>query len=276
MAKKPPNIIKLEDDKDYINVLVYGESGVGKTVFAGSDNVLFIAPEDDGTLSAKRFGSTAEKWTVKKWDDLQDAYDWIYDNPDHGYKWIVIDSITEMQKLLQRKILDDEVEKKPGRDIDLMEIQDHQKWQNMMLRFVKAFNALPVNMLYTGLVQTLSKPDGTEFYTVDLTGQKGKIAQTVASYMTSYGYMEVKRVKGEDGKAKEVRRITWKNTGEITGKDRTRVLAPFTQEKTLAEISEMIEAGPVAPKPARKATSRRKAATPVAENEESNTENEDA
>jgi hypothetical protein len=51
--------------------------------------------------------------------------------------------------------------------------------------------------------------------------------------MTSFGYMSVKRKKVEgDEAAKPVfvdeRRITWRDTGLVKGKDRTGALAPFT------------------------------------------------
>jgi len=61
----PANIIDIQEEDEYVNILIYGDSGIGKTVFCGSDEgVLFVAPEDNGTLSAKRFGSTAKKWKV--------------------------------------------------------------------------------------------------------------------------------------------------------------------------------------------------------------------
>ena len=68
-------IVSRDEDEEKVNLLVYGQPGVGKTVFAGSaDRVLFIAPEDDGTISAKRSGSKADKYPIKKWEALNTAY----------------------------------------------------------------------------------------------------------------------------------------------------------------------------------------------------------
>lgn len=258
MAKMPSSIISLEDDDDFINLLVYGPSGVGKTVLGGSANVLFIAPEDDGTLSAKRQGSKAKKWTIKKWEDVEKAYNWLYDNPDHGFDWIVIDSVTEFQQIMLRGILDGVVAENAKRDQDIPAIQDHQKWQNMFKRFVKAFNALPVNVLWTALVRNESDEDGEDFLTPDIQGKGYQMSQAIASYMTSYGFMKIRRVKDkETGKVKIVRRITWQDTGVIRGKDRTNVLAPFTEDKTLAEIGKMIENAVPEPEPAPAKTTRK-------------------
>lgn len=252
---RKPQIISLEEDDDFVNLLVYGRSGVGKTVFAGSANkVLFLAPEDDGTMSAKRLGSKANKIKIKSWKDLQRAYEWLYDEPDHGFEWVCIDSITEMQNMLLRTILDEVVKKNPERDLDIPAIADHQKWQNMFKRFVKAFNALPVNILWTALVRAEEDEEGDPFLTPSIQGKGYAMSQDIASYMTSYGCMQIKRVRNpdfddeedvskENPKYKKVRRITWEDTGPIQGKDRTTVLAPYTQDMNLQQIHELIQSG---------------------------------
>lgn len=248
-------IVSIQDDEDYVNLMVYGKSGVGKTVLAGSARrVLFLAPEDDGTISAKRRGSTADKWRIGDWDDLGEALEYIVENIDEiqdKYDWIAIDSITHMQDLLLRKILDDAVDANPDRDPDIPAIQDHQKWQNMFKRFVLAINALPMNIIWTGLVMNAEDQNGDEFVTVDIKGKGYQMAQTICSYMTSYGYMEAKKVvvkkdgetvRDEEGnpKTRTARIITWEDQGTIQGKDRTGVLAPRTINKNLQKISDMI------------------------------------
>jgi hypothetical protein len=241
-----PSIISLEDEEDFVNLLVYGKSGVGKTVWAGSaEGVLFIAPEDDGTISAKRRGSKAKKWKVKSWDDLMEALEWLEDNEDHGFEVICIDSITHMQQILLRHILQIVVEEKPDRDLDIPAIQDHQKWQNMFKRFVLRFNALPVNVVWTALVRNETDEEGQDFLTPDIQGKGYQMSQTICSYMTSYGCLQAKRVKNKTAKEGEpeyriVRGITWEDTGVVQGKDRTGVLAPKTTGKSLQQVLDMI------------------------------------
>lgn len=249
-------IVSLEEDDDYVNLLVYGKSGVGKTVFAGSaDRVLFIAPEDDGTMSAKRQGSKAKKIKVKSWDDFVSAYEGILEDIEEiqkSFDWIVVDSITHMQRLLMRGILEEAVEENESRDPDIPQMQDWQKYQNMFMRFVQQFNELPINILWTGLVMTGEDEEGEPFFLPDIQGKGGQMSQTVCSFMTSYGYLEAKKVvrkkngevvRDEDGKPvkRTVRTITWEDTGVIQGKDRTNVLAPRTVNKTLQDITNMIK-----------------------------------
>lgn len=241
-----PKIISLEEETEKVNLLIYGKSGAGKTVWVGSaDNVLFIAPEDDGTISAKRRGSKAMKWPVKSWDDLEEALEYLEDNPDHGFNVIAVDSITQMQQMLLRKILDDVVSGNKDRDMDIPAIQDHQKWQNMFKRIVLRFNALPVNIVWTALVRNETDEEGEDFLTPDIQGKGYQLSQTICSYMTSYGCLQTKRVKIKDPKPgqpeyKIVRVITWEDTGVIQGKDRTGVLAPVTRNKSFQEVLETI------------------------------------
>lgn len=250
-----PEVISLDEDEDTFNLMVYGAAGSGKTVFAGSDdNVLFLAPEDDGTISAKRQGSTAKKWTVNSFSDLVEALDRIEDNIDEAkkdIKWIAIDSITRMQKETMRAILEAAVEENPERDPDIPQMQDWQKYQNMFLRIVQGFNDLPINVIWTALVRSEEDEEGDDFLVPDIQGKGYQMAMTVASYMTSYGCIKaeekiVKRngevVRDENGEPKKrvVRTITWTDTGSIRGKDRTDVLAPKTVDLTLKQIHQLI------------------------------------
>lgn len=153
---KAPAIIRLEDFTESINMCIYGDSGAGKTVFAGSaPNALFLAIEA-GTVSAKRQGSTADLWPISSWQDLVEAYDWLHANPDE-YRWVIIDTVTQMQRLCMRGILDVAVSENKSRDPDIPALQDWNKYYNMFQRFIMGFNDLPVNVLY--LAQPMKKDD---------------------------------------------------------------------------------------------------------------------
>lgn len=283
MAKKRTSqIISLSDDNDYPNLMVYGNSGVGKTVFCGSDDkVLFIAPEDKGTLSAKRRGSTAQKWPIHKWDDLSDAYNYLYDMVEETgelpFKWLAIDSLTELQEMGMRTILKEVIEGNPSRDPDIPALQDYLKNQRMVRRMIQGFNELPVMCIYTANVLQYTNAEGNEALLPNIKGgakQGHTYAKEICGMMTSFGYLKVRRVKDTDaseeaGKTvkREERQIIWKETvtasdGTITAKDRTEVLAPYTVDKSLADIRRMIEKGNTGQQVTPRKTAARKTAIP--------------
>lgn len=261
-----PKIIDIEELDESINMLVYGPSGVGKTVFGGSaDKVLFLAVEQ-GTVSAKRQGSKAKVWPIEKWSDLEEAYLWLNENPDHGFQWVVLDSVTQMQQMALRAILDEAVAENGSRDPDIPAIHDHQKWQNMFKRFILAFCDLPVNVLFTALVRNEEDEEGEPFLTPDIQGKGYQISQYVCGMMSCYGYMKIVRaaqkVKNKDGevvtKTIQKRRIIWQDNKTVRGKDRYNVLAPFTEDKTLQEITDLIKGAPAeVERPARTAPRKR-------------------
>lgn len=253
--KFPSEVIDLQDEDEYVNLLIYGDSGVGKTVLAGSDDdVLFIAPEDNGTLSAKRFGSTARKWKIHGWDDIVAAYNWLYSLEPIPFNWVVLDSLTEMQDMCMRKILDEGIEVNPSRDPDTPQLQDWIPYQNRFMRLVKAFNSLDVNVLYTALQMEEESEDGDIVVLPMMQGKGTQYAKKVASTMTSFGRISVRRKrvgKDDDGAAlyEEYRDIQWKASRTVMAKDRTRCLEPKTiigegKLGGLKDIRELLEAGP--------------------------------
>lgn len=251
-----PIITKLSEEINYWNILLYADSGAGKTVFAGSDNkVLFIAPEDDGLISAQRVNAnaTVDKITVKQWEDLKNAYEWFADHPEdcEPYNVFAIDSITEMQNLAKNYVLrmtaDEKLRK--GQDPEKMQLQDYGMMHELMENLVRGFNDLPVNVLWTATAKKVEDADGNEFLVPELQGKKDYgISMKMVALMTSYGYMrtevhDVAAPTDDDPKAvKKVKRrvIYWEDTGTIRGKDRTVSLAPFTVNMTLQQMRRTI------------------------------------
>lgn len=251
-----PIITKLSEDINYWNILLYADSGAGKTVFAGSDNkVLFIAPEDDGLISAQRVNAnaTVDKITVKQWEDLKNAYEWFADHPEdcEPYNVFAIDSITEMQNLAKGYVLRMTADEKArkGQDPEKMQLQDYGMMHELMENLVRGFNDLPVNVLWTATAKKVEDADGNEFLVPELQGKKDYgISMKMVALMTSYGYMrtevhDVAAPTEDDPKAvKKVKRrvIYWEDTGTIRGKDRTVSLAPFTVNMTLQQMRRTI------------------------------------
>lgn len=252
---RSPAIISLEEFTESINMVVYADSGTGKTVLAGSAKKgLFLATEN-GTLSAKRQGSTSALWKINNWTELGEAYIYLRDNPDHGYDWVMIDSVTHMQKLCMRFILDKAVEENKSRDPDIPALQDWQKYYNMFQRFIVNFNDLPVNVLYTATTMRSEDEEGEQLVLPDLQGKGYSISQALCASVGIVAYMKKSMVgKGED--AESARKLLFESMPPYFAKDRYGVFPRWLtltqgdrQVNTLDSITRMIS-GDVAPRKA--------------------------
>jgi hypothetical protein len=247
-------IVDLADDIPKWNILVHADSGAGKTVFAGSDEgVLFIAPEDSGTLSALRMGSKAQKIRVRHWNDIRSAVEYLEDNPDvlSNYNVLAVDSLTEMQKMCMAAILESSRAERlsKGQDPDTPQIQDYGKLHVLFENLVRRINELDVNVLYTALSRKVEDADHNEFLVPEISGKEYGVAMKIVALMTSYGHLRVELVEvpapTEENpdltKMVKRRTIYWEDTGTIRAKDRTTRLAPFTVNAKLSQVRQAID-----------------------------------
>jgi hypothetical protein len=248
----PEAIISLEAYDESINMMIVAESGWGKTVMAGTADqrktdgprALFLATET-GTISAARAGSTANMWPIKQWSDLVEAYAYLTQGDGmEKFQWVLLDSVTEMQKLSMDDSLRRAVDSSKGtRDPDVPQIQDHLKVQQQTLNMLRRFNELPINCLYTALPLRLDDEEGNPYFLPALDGKQGGIAQQAMGYMHVVGHGVKRNIKVTvDGaeKTKMVRRVYFQSNGPYKAKDRYGVLGRFLDDPTIPRIEELI------------------------------------
>lgn len=252
MVDLPPDIIELEDEPNHLSVMVFGPSGVGKTPFAASSERCLILRTEKGTASAKVRGSKAQVWPCDTWTKLLKAKRWLKKQAatDEGipFDWISIDSGTSMQTIYLRHILAEEYKAAPDkakRDLDIPQIQDHQKWQNGLKRNMQEFIDLPVNLCVTALPMTVDSEDDEgnleETIIPQFLGQKGAIGWAIVGMFDMGGLVRLAKVKdGEDG-TKVVQKIHWSKYGNHWGRDRYSALGNVTTNLTLDQLAEKVK-----------------------------------
>jgi AAA domain-containing protein len=256
-------IIPVTKYQESINMLIYGDSGVGKTVFCGTGERSLILGLESGAISAGRQNSSADLWPVKSWQDVEDCYLYLRDNA-HPYKWLHIDSLTDMQEKLLRHILGKAVAARPNQDPDIPAIQDHQKWQNMLKRFVNDFNDLPVNVCYTALVMRRENEEAEDLMLPLILGKDYEISAAICGKMHVVGYMSSKVVGDESNeeKRRKVRRILFENVPPYFAKDRFDCLPRYMPSPTIPKIEELIaKSGGLKKSSARPTSARPRAAS---------------
>jgi len=195
-------------ENHHIKALIYGASGCGKTVFAGSaidkDNtkVLFLSAEG-GLLSIK--DKKPKYVDIKSMKDLKDAYSYLKDE-DHKFTTIVLDSITEISNTLKL-----EIEKKEGHT---MQLQNWGELKNTLIKIFRDFRDLPMNVILLAQEAYINDEDKIRKIVPSLDGKGSTSA--LPYFMDVVGYLKVD-VKGN-------REIRTNNKINLVTKDRSEVI----------------------------------------------------
>jgi AAA domain len=192
--QRPQIVIKPEDLADFnesVNWLIYGNSGVGKTVFSSfAPNAYFLSTEK-GVIAAKRAGSKAKLIRALDWDHVEAGIEWADANLTRN-NWLIVDSLSKMQYLLLYWWLGIQNAENAARDIDIPQIQDHQKWQNMFLRFVHHLMLADYNVIFTATSMHKEDPEGETLVLPAIVGKDYTISNTVCADMDIVSCLRVR------------------------------------------------------------------------------------
>jgi phage nucleotide-binding protein len=230
-------ITKAQKRTPFINILIYGNSGVGKTRLGGSaDEVpsmrkVLVVDVEGGTLTLAHSHPNVDVVRVKTWDEVQAVYDALYGG-GHGYNTVVLDSLTEIQKFNMEQIMF-ELPEDSKTDLDVPSMREWGKNLNQMRRFVRAFRDLEMHTVFTCLAQVVKTKLGATERKPYL---NGKLADEVAGFLDIVVYMYKLDVDGENQ-----RLLLTEATDEFTAKDRTNKLPTVIKQPTMAEILKYIE-----------------------------------
>lgn len=204
-----------------VNMLLYGDSGVGKTVFAGSGrekgkNDLIIDIEG-GTLSAARSNSQANVIPATDYDTFVSIVEAIEKEPDR-FEWVVVDSLTKMQDIIWDKIMAEAVAKSPSRSPYKRELQEWGEAQARLKDLVERLKNSDANVLFVALADTEVDEDGNNVRVPAIHGSQGRVQAWVSAQMDVVAYLRV--VQTKEG---NVRVTHFNKTPEFYAKDRLKM-----------------------------------------------------
>jgi hypothetical protein len=229
----------------YLDILVHADYGTGKTTFASSacdDSrtapVLVLDFEGGAALRfMEKDPSTYTIRRIRSVNDLNAIYEYLAKG-NHPYKSVVVDSLTEIQKLGLFEFVygTDKVTNAFKGDIlniKTAEIQHWGKSHNQVAMMIRYFRDLPIHSIFTTLTQTVKDElTGKISYTVAL---PGKQADEIPGIPDIVGYMHT--IKQKEGL---VRVMDVQPDGRVKAKDRTNALGPGVMNPTVPKMLDMI------------------------------------
>ena len=228
--------IPVAETAESINMVLYGDPGSGKTVFAGSGpnkgkDTLLVGIEH-GTKSAARAGSKAHGINVDDCQTLEAVVDAIIEEPDR-YDWVVIDSLTKMQDIIWQKILGEATSRNPSRSQYKKELQEYGEAQEMLKDIVRRLNASDANIIYTAMADLATDEDGNEYRLPALHGGQGAISWWVCGEVDVVCYLSVVKKNGKAHRA-----FQFNKSDNVLAKDRFDLYPSRKGDLTLEQYTE--------------------------------------
>ena len=195
MRNRPKITVKVEELSDFnesFNWCIYGDSGSGKTVYASFAQNGYILSTEKGVVSAKRVGSKAKLLRAPTWDHVEASIEWA-DKHLTERDVLIVDSVTKMQELVIRWWLGILHEENEARDLDIPQIQDHQKWQRMFMRFVNHIIDAKYNSIFVATAMRKEDEEGDDLVLPNIVGKDYAIAQNFCADMDIVSCLRVKK-----------------------------------------------------------------------------------
>lgn len=244
-VEMPTVTIEIEDlatHRESTNILLYGPSGNGKTTLAGgAPNATFLSTES-GVVSAKLSGSKARLMRAKSWAHciagVNKAEEELGEND-----WLIVDSVSKMQRLQIRGLLQHQNMMNGSRDLDIPGLQDHQKWQNQFIRFIDRIYDAQFNSIVVAQSMVREDQHGDDQVLPALIGGKSWI--DISHYMCAQADVVLYYAVSETASTDEitVRRALAQPYPPYFAKDRYDVLGKYqdVEEGDYGVMAEMIE-----------------------------------
>lgn len=221
----------------YLNLLVYGPAGSGKTYLAGTAQdhpdtspVLFLDME--GGTTTLRHRKDIDVVRVETTERLNEVYEMVAMDTEDYYKTIVLDSLTELHSVIMSDVMKVRIEKRPDLAGEPPGMKEWGLAGDKLKVVVRAFRDLPCNTILIALDKTDKDENGKVSISPSLPGQ---LSGNIPGFLDIVGYMTAN--EEDDG---IVRRLQTQKTRKVIAKDRTGALPALIESPSIPLIFEAL------------------------------------
>jgi len=176
-----------------VKMLIYGESGTGKTRLASTFPDVIFADIDDGMDSVTE---KVDRTFIEEYKQLENFYQ-LLKHGEHSYKTVVIDTLNEMQRIAMRATIEDFPAIRRSYE-NLPSMSDYGKMLHDMVELTIDFIALPMRVIL--LAQVNSRQFDTDVLQPQLIGKN--TARSICRKMDVIGYIYKSEKSAEDSNKK--------------------------------------------------------------------------
>lgn len=247
-------IVDLDGDAAHKKILLYGPSGVGKTVIAGSAPRSLILAAEPGYISAARISLNTIGRQKRKLRKIRDsatalaAVEWLEDGNVEEFDWVIVDGATTLEHKVRLGYAAEAWDANPAKrqHRNLPDKPDYFNTQNFMLGWVARLVDLPVNLIIT--CHDMKVDDEVMPY---FQKKEGALSNSICGLMHVVGFVrKIEIPKSEEAPARDIYRIYFqrkhdsKNDITYFAKDQFNALGRWMDNTSIPEISAKIDSSP--------------------------------
>lgn len=224
----------------YIDMLIYGRSGAGKTYRAATapGPIYMVSPDPTGH---KVVPFEVSGKVVRSLDDLRDVMRYL---GVYGWKYntVIIDGLSWIHDLYVKEMGEYYHREEGAKDPDLMPIQGRMKIQNKYRAFLRAAVDLTqvnppenrVNVILTTLEERVKEDEAAPFGIRPLFGTQ-KMQEQFPAFFSAIGYIAPVGGLTEDKQPDQTRRMLFVEHNGILARDRLSIFPLIGEAPNLAE-----------------------------------------
>ena len=215
-----------EFDPEHAKILIYGESGTGKTRLASTFPGAIFADIDKGMSSVTE---QVELIDIDNFKQLENMYLFLKSG-EHEYQTVVLDTLNEMQRIAMHATVEDFPSIRRSYD-DLPSMSDYGKMLHDMVELTRNFISLPLRVVL--LAQVVSRLFDTDVLQPQLVGKN--TSREICRKMDVVGYI-YKSEKEDPETHKKLSEIAF-DANEYVTKDRSFRLPAILTDPSFSRIS---------------------------------------